>query len=196
MIVSLTGPSGIGKGYVRRKLLEQLPFLKELVWITTRALRPDENQSTNRRSISTEEFYRLQEQGELILVQELFGYLYGLEKGDLFTANEQHIYLTEFHIDNLVKVIDLGLQIVAIALIPSDISLLSERLKRYRESKDPEKIKKRLDSTETEIRMINRYRSLFLTVIKVSKDTDGNTVVSRVLQSLGPILAKAKGGKL
>ncbi len=195
MIVSITGPSGVGKGYIKEKLLERYPSLKELVWITTRALRPDEYYLSNRKSVSIEEFRSLQKQGELILVQELFGCLYGLRKSDLYVASEEEIYLTEFHIDNLIKITNLGFQVSAIALIPSDISLLWERLEKSRRSKDFGEIKKRTDSAKDEISKINLYRSLFLAVIEVSKNT-GNTDVSQVLQVFEPILASIKEGKL
>lgn len=42
MLITLTGPSGIGKGFVAEYLLARFPGVEELVWTTTRPLRPTE----------------------------------------------------------------------------------------------------------------------------------------------------------
>lgn len=102
--------------------------------------------------------------------------------------------MTEFHIDNLIKIIDLGFEVIPIALIPSNISLLSERLKKHRLTEDYAEIERRLESTVFEIQAIKQHRSLFLAVIEVSKDTERD-IARWVLEILEPILSKKKGGK-
>ena len=77
MIIALSGPSGIGKGYFKDAIISKHPEVREIVWYTTRALRPNEK---NRQSISEEEFCSMIASGELVLIQEVFDHYYGVKK--------------------------------------------------------------------------------------------------------------------
>ena len=79
MIISLSGPSGIGKGFIKEQLLQLYPYIEELVWLTTRPLR-SKGQDRNRINVSLPEFNRLAEFDELVLVQNIYGHHYGLRK--------------------------------------------------------------------------------------------------------------------
>lgn len=187
MIISLTGPSGIGKGYIKEKIKEVWPFIKELTWITTRPLRSGElNYNGNRKPVSIEEFDRLQGNCELVLSQMLYGYCYGLRKSDL-PRQKGIFYLTEFHIDNLLKASEWGLDIFSIALVPSNISFLQERLERYRGTERQEEINMRLESAKEELRCIHTNLPVFSLLINVSKNNE-STLSSMVIEALKPIL--------
>ena len=49
MLISLTGPSGIGKDYVKQALLRHFATLQEVIWLTTRLLRPNEEDGRSNR---------------------------------------------------------------------------------------------------------------------------------------------------
>ncbi|MBI1839138.1 MAG: hypothetical protein HYR95_02505, partial [Candidatus Colwellbacteria bacterium] len=125
MIIALTGPSGIGKGFIKEQLLRTYPFIEELAWFTTRPLRPNES-GGNRINVPDFQFNQLVESGNLVLVQNLYGYRYGLRKHDL--APSPSVKLTELHIDNLIEALRINTTILVIGLITSDLSLLRERL--------------------------------------------------------------------
>jgi len=186
MIISITGPSGIGKGYIVRGLTSQHPNIKELIWITTRNLRVDQQDDCNRRHVSLEEFRLLEKQRKLIFVQELLGNYYALRSADICDSSEQ-VYITEFHIDNLEKALDLGSQVISIGLIPSSISFLRKRLKLYRGTEDDHEIDKRIESAKIEIERIRERTLLFSKVIEISESTENN-ILSCVLEFLQIIL--------
>jgi len=87
MIISFSGPSGIGKGFVKEHLLRIYPHIGELVWFTTRFPRSNEKQG-NRIHISSSEFNKLSEVGDLVLVQHLYGHRYGLKRESLLFSKD------------------------------------------------------------------------------------------------------------
>lgn len=69
----ISGPSGVGKGTVVRRLLEARPELKFAVSYTTRAPRPGEVDGVHYRFVSDEEFDALVEQDALLEWAQLYG---------------------------------------------------------------------------------------------------------------------------
>ncbi len=55
-LIVVTGPSGVGKGTVVSKLLQQIPNLTKSVSITTREMRPNETEGTDYFFRFAEEF--------------------------------------------------------------------------------------------------------------------------------------------
>src|SRR4051812_47956184 len=55
-LIVVTGPSGVGKGTVVQKLLEQVPYLAKSVSVTTRAQRPGEQEGVDYFFRTVEEF--------------------------------------------------------------------------------------------------------------------------------------------
>lgn len=126
MLIALSGPSGIGKGYIKRLVFAEYPDARELVWITTRQLRPDEAPGGNRRSMSREEFDNLVATGDCVLAQDLYGNGYGLIRDEFLACDG--VWLTEFHPENLAKARALRDDIIAIGLVTDDHEMLAERL--------------------------------------------------------------------
>lgn len=190
MIISLSGPSGIGKGFIKEQLLQLYPNIQELVWCTTRDLRPNE-QGGNRFHISLSEFNQLVELGKLVLVQDLFGHRYGLRKEDLETSSD--IKLTELHPANLVEALRINPSIFAIGLVTSDLSLLRKRLAVVRKSESEAEIEKRIMKAKSEIETILGHRSLHASVIEITEAEEDQVFnkVHAILQSQ----IKSKGGK-
>ncbi|MCL5411417.1 MAG: hypothetical protein M1150_01585 [Patescibacteria group bacterium] len=186
MLISITGPSGIGKGYLMEKVQKIFPFVQELTWWTTRPLRWGEYQRSNRKSVSKEEFRSLEAVGELILVQNLYGYHYGVRSCDLSLCQEK-VYWTELQIDNLLKAFKLNLPIISLALIPFEVSFLRRRLEVHRKTETPGEIEQRLALAEKEIEKIKANRTLFSAIIEVTAETE-DLVVPRLIEVVKPIL--------
>jgi len=167
MIISLSGPSGIGKGFVKERLLQIFPQIQELAWFTTRPLRSNEQQGGNRIHVSLSEFNQMAEFGEIVLVQDLFGHRYGLRKEDLFPSSD--IKLTEVHPDNMLEAIRINPRIFAIGFVTFDLLLLRKRLSVIRKTESPAEIEKRVKNATSEIETILRRRSLFASVIEVTE---------------------------
>lgn len=190
MIISLSGPSGIGKGFIKECILQTYPHIQELVWFTTRPLRSNEQQGGNRINVSFPEFNQMAGFGELVLVQDLFGHRYGLRKEDLLPSS--HTKLTELHPDNLLEALRINPAIFAIGLVTFDLSLLHKRLSAVRKTESPAEIEKRVATAKGEIETILQRRSLFTSVIEITEAGE-SSVLDEILAVLKPHLTK-KGG--
>ncbi len=184
MIIALTGPSGIGKGCIKRQLLQTYPFIEELAWFTTRPLRPNESDG-NRINVPETQFEQLVELGHLILVQNLYGHRYGLRKHDLIP--HPNVRLTELHIDNLKEALRINPLIIVIGLITGDISFLRERLSVNRNTASPAEIEQRIAAGAYEIVAMLRERLWFTSIIEVSRGSEG-AVLNQVIEVLSPHL--------
>lgn len=189
MIIVLSGPSGIGKGYIKERLLATFPLLEELAWFTTRPLRPNEG-CNNRISIAASEFNKLADAGELVLVQNLYGFHYGLNRKDLLPNPRAR--LTELHPDNIAEALKINPAIVVVGLVTFDLSLLRERLSVLRNTESAAEIEQRITAAEVEIETILRCKKLFASVIEVSETSEAS-IFEQVLAVLSPYLSQ-KGG--
>lgn len=187
MIIALSGPSGIGKGYVKERLLQLYPHILELAWFTTRPLRTNEQVGGNRAYISVSEFDRMTDAGELALVQKLFGHRYGLRVDDLLPTTD--VRLTELHPDNMSEALRINPEIIAIGFVTFELPLLHKRLAVVRKTESPAEIAKRVAVAEIEIKTILQQRSLYTSVIKVAEATE-HLVLDEVLATLTPHLQK------
>ncbi len=166
MIIAFSGPSGIGKGFIKEGLLRLHPHMKELKWLTTRSLRANEN-AGNRIHVLAEQFALLVQVDEVVLVQNHFGHQYGLKKGDLSPSQETK--LTELHPSIAAEALRINPEIILIGLVTFDLSLLRKRLTVIRKTESQAEIEKRLAQAEDEIKMILKQRELFASVIEVSE---------------------------
>lgn len=182
MIISLTGPSGAGKEYLKSALLHKFTSLKELCWTTTRSLRPGEIQGVTRECIDGQSFLELECAGELMFVQRMFQHSYGIRKE--FLRSDAGYLLTEFHIENLVKARSQELYPVAIGLVPRNISFLRQRLER-RATESVVQIADRIAAAEKEIAMIRQHAYLFSFLVEFT-EADEHTVADKVFSFLNP----------
>jgi len=181
MLIALTGPSGIGKGFIKGKLLQVYPFIEELVWFTTRGPRPNE-QKSNRIFVSQKEFNTLVTSNNLALVQnDLFGHSYGINKKDLLPSSS--IKLTEIHVDNIKQALEINPTILVIGLITHDFSIIRNRLSVIRKSENLIEIEKRIISAKIEVENILSNKDLFTSIIEVNKISE-STILKQIISVL------------
>lgn len=188
MIISFSGPSGIGKGFIKKRLVQVYPYIEELKWLTTRPLRLNEKYG-NRIHVSLPRFNKLLELDKLTLVQDLYGHRYGLRKKDLLPS--PCLKLTELHSDNLEVALKINPAIITIGFITFDIPLLYERLSVLRNTESAMEIEQRIIAAEIETETILRLKSLFTIVIEVTKNSE-TLVFDQVVTTLAPHLTKKK----
>jgi guanylate kinase len=91
VLIVLSGPSGVGKGLLRKLISAEIPWLKESVSATTREKRPGEVDGLDYFFVSHDEFRKMIDADQLIEWAEFASNFYGtpkrfvqetLEKGD------------------------------------------------------------------------------------------------------------------
>jgi guanylate kinase len=137
LLVVVSGPSGVGKSTVVKKLLEVAPRLKLSVSATTRASRPGEKDGRDYFFLSKEKFSEMVNQGEFLEWAEVHGAYYGTPRS----------FVEEQLIKNRSVVLEVDVQgaqsirevlnakkfkahSVFIFLIPPSVDILAFRLKK------------------------------------------------------------------
>jgi len=169
MLISLTGPSGVGKGFVKNFLTKHIDGLRDVCWTTTRPLRTGEAQGLSRESVYPKAFHALKDSGELVFVQELFGHHYGLRRD--FLSQHSGNFITELHIDNLILAGDTLPCTMKIALLPVNTGFLEARLLR-RGTESAKEMAQRLEAAKQEVLKIERWKDLFSLVMYVSQENE------------------------
>ena len=147
MIVTLTGPSGVGKGYLTAQLQSALGA-KIVPWTTTRPARPDDTSTNNRRFVTREEFDLMQSEGLLIGVQNLHGYKYGLEQTFLGMTDREGTYVCEINSANV-------------------LTLLKERIQKREPNVGSVELTDRLETAVREVGLVRANAFLFHLQINV-----------------------------
>ncbi|HEX2031106.1 MAG TPA: guanylate kinase [Actinomycetota bacterium] len=127
----ISGPSGVGKGTVVRKLLSSRPALAFSVSSTTREPRPGEEDGVHYRFVSVEEFERLVGQGAFLEWAEVFGERYGtpLAEVNRARAGGRHVLL-EVDVQGARRAKERVPDAVLIFLRPPSEEELARRLRR------------------------------------------------------------------
>lgn len=167
ILVTLTGPSGIGKGYLKKYLKKVFNF-KEPVVYTTREKRKDEDFS-ERMFLTKREFLEKVKNKELILVRKIYGNYYGFHK-NAFLINSNLI--TEIHIDNVEKFKKMYPHALMLGFLSKTLDFLIYRLKK-KEKESGQKVTLRLDEIKKEIKKIQKKRKLFNQLFYVDRDNEG-----------------------
>ncbi|MFC7320390.1 guanylate kinase [Halobacillus campisalis] len=153
----LSGPSGVGKGTVRKALFDQSTDLRYSISMTTRDPREGEVDGVDYFFKSREEFERLIEQGQLIEHAEYVGNYYGTPKEYVEHTLEQgkDVFL-EIEVQGALKVRENFPQGVFVFLIPPSLEELKDRIVS-RGTETEEKVKNRLLAAKEEIEMMDAY---------------------------------------
>lgn len=153
----LSGPSGVGKGTVCKKLLTEDQNLRYSVSVTTRSPRQGEIDGVSYYFITKEDFLAKKEQGEFLEWAEVYGNFYG---SPLSAARENlaagHDVILEIDIQGAKKVKKYFSDGVYIFLMPPSAQELDHRI-RKRGTDGPESIKLRLSSLKEEVEAITEY---------------------------------------
>lgn len=146
--VILCGPSGSGKGTLRKMLCEERSDIHVTVSCTTRAARPGEIDGRDYHFITRHRFMELQTRGAFLEWAEYSGELYGTPRSELLDG---HVNLIEIEICGARQVKALSPEIPLIFVITPTIEDLRRRI-LTRGDVTPEKLEGRLQRAPEELR--------------------------------------------
>ena len=146
MIIVISGPSGVGKGTVCKKVSE-LTGIRIAISATSRDKRKGETEGKDYYFIPEEEFRLRIERGDFIEYAVVYGHYYGTLKSEI--EGEDDVIL-EIDTQGAMKVLKTPIEVLSIFLLPPSMEELRDRIvKRGREPK--EAIEARLKAAEAEI---------------------------------------------
>ncbi|MCL5280753.1 MAG: guanylate kinase [Planctomycetes bacterium] len=130
-LIIISGPSGVGKSTITRRLVERLKEAYLSVSVTTRPQAPSEQNGREYWFISREQFHQRIEAGALLEYAEVFGNLYGTPRDKTDEAlNAGKTVILEIDVQGARQVKALYPQATMIFLLPPSDKTLAERMRR------------------------------------------------------------------
>lgn len=158
LLIVISGPSGVGKGTVRRALFERENHnLEYSVSMTTRKPREGEEHGKDYFFVSKEEFERYIEEGKLLEYAEFVGNYYGTPVDyieDRLALGKEVVL--EIEVQGAMQVREKISDAVFIFIVPPSRKALRERITK-RATEPEEIINQRMEKAEREFHMAHKY---------------------------------------
>lgn len=183
LLIILSGPSGVGKGTVRKELMKD-PSLHLFfsVSMTTRGIRPGEVDGREYYFVSKEEFQRNIDNGNLLEWAEFVGNRYGTPKDKVEQMREEgKNVLLEIETKGTAKVLAKCPDALSIFLMPPSLKDLENRI-RGRKTEPEAVIEERLAKARAELPLASKYQHVVL-----------NDTVERAASEIASIIKTALG---
>ena len=165
LLIILSGPSGVGKGTVRKAIMAKRKVrLTYSISMTTRAPRAKEVDGRDYYFVSKEEFQKNIDQGNFLEWAEFVGNRYGTPKDKVEQLrNEGKNVFLEIEINGATQVLSKVKddRVISFFLKPPSIEQLENRI-RKRKSETEEVIRERLEKGEKEMSMTEAYDYVIL----------------------------------
>jgi len=178
----ITGPSGVGKGTLIKKLLERVPDLALSVSATTRQPREGEEHSRDYHFLTEEQFKERRDAGDFLEFASYSGNHYGTLNSELQRCLDKgRSVVLEIEVQGATQVRAAKPDSVQIFIAPPDPAVLRERL-RGRGTDSAEAIDKRLQVAEQELGAQDDFDFL---IVNDDLDKASDELESIVRQSIG-----------
>lgn len=147
----MSGPSGVGKGTVIRRVVDALPEAMVSVSVTTRRPRPGERPGVDYHFVDDETFARMVDDAELLEWATYAGHRYGTPRAwvDEHVATG-HVVVLEIDVQGALQVRERVTDAFLLFLAPPSLQALEERLLR-RGTETEEVRHRRLQAARSEL---------------------------------------------
>ncbi len=162
LLIVVSGPAGVGKGSIVRKIVEYDDNVVLSISATSRLPRATEIEGVNYFFKTREQFEEMIKNDDLIEWVEYCGNYYGTPKHLVCKEVEKgHVVILEIEVEGAHNVRRLFPDCVLCFIIPPDFDELEKRL-RGRGTESEESIKARLARANEEFKLIDKYDYLII----------------------------------
>lgn len=153
----ISGPSGVGKSSVVKRILEINPDASLSISATTRKIRENEAEGINYYYKTKDEFKQMIQNNEFMEWAEFCDNFYGTPASAVMEKlNAGTDVILEIETCGAMKIMDKYPQAVSIFILPPSLEILEERI-RGRGTESEDVIRKRLSVAEKEIGLAPKY---------------------------------------
>jgi guanylate kinase len=156
-LIVVSGPSGVGKDTVLRRLFELEPRLRYSVSYTTRPPRDGEVDGVSYSFVDLPTFRAMQDKGAFLETAEVHGNLYGTSLARVREAlGRGELIVLKIDVQGAAQVRDKTPDALLVFLLPPSVDVLRERL-RSRETEDDDSLRRRHADALRELAQADSY---------------------------------------
>lgn len=176
-LIVISGPSGVGKSTVVKKVMEAYPNLRFSVSATTRPMRPGEVDGKNYYFVNQDTFRKMIDEGQLLEYAQYVGNYYGTPEAPVDTSLSAGVdILLDIEVQGALNVKQKRPDAILIFMVAPSFSELEDRL-NGRGDTAPDLIQKRLEQAKWEYSQAEKYDYL---VVNDSVDRACDEIISIV----------------
>ena len=182
-VVVVSGPSGVGKTTVVRRVMDECPFPLTLsTSVTTRQPRAGELDGADYHFLEKNEFLRRREAGDFLESFEVFGrgHWYGTLRDEVASSLAAGKWVVlEIDVNGAMQVVEQHPDAITVFVSPDSFTELERRL-RGRATETEERIQRRLEIARDELQFKDRYRHV---VVNDDVERATNEIIEILTQS-------------